>query len=75
MNRKAVLEPAEVRGEEVDVGLLSVGREKFPSWAVQHPAAARVDVVPGENKTVRAKFPYKHFLSIDHSRVAQSLQS
>ena len=31
MNRKAVLEPAEVRGEEVDVGLLSVGREKFPS--------------------------------------------
>ena len=49
MNRKAVLEPAEVRGEEVDVGLLSVGREKFPSRAVQHPAAARVDVVPGGN--------------------------
>ena len=52
MNRRAVLEPAEVRGEEVDVGLLSVGREKFPSRAVQHPAAARVDVVPGENKTL-----------------------
>jgi len=39
-------QPAEIRREEVHVGLFSVGREELAGWAVQVAALALVDVVP-----------------------------